>query len=195
MGVESYERQEALLSLFYASNVAERNFNGASCDCLAHQYGYAGDRPIREARYPTDLTDTQWAAIRVILPIPAWMSAGGGRPEGYCHRQMIDAMFYLVDNGIKWRALPADFPCWQAVYRFFRRWRDTGLLTVLHDRLRRAVRVAAGRGPEPTAAVVDSQSLRAAETVGADQRGFDGGNYQGSDVMWRGAGSCWLMVA
>lgn len=171
----SPKHQEALLALFYAAEVAERNFTGASCDCLAHRHGNAGDQPTRAAVYPTDLTDAQWAAIRVEMPVPAWMSGRGGRPEGYCHRQMINAILYLVDNGIKWRALPDDFPCWQAVYRFFRRWRDDGLLTVLHDRLRRAVRIAAGRNPEPTATVIDSQSLRAAETVGADQRGFDGG--------------------
>ena len=88
---------------------------------------------------------------------------------------MIDAMLYVNDNGIKWRALPVDFPDWTAAYRFFRRWRDQGLLAVLHDRLRRACRVRAGRAPEPTAAVIDSQSLRAAETVGADDRGYDAG--------------------
>jgi len=97
----------------------------------------------------------------------------GGRPEGYCHRVMIDAMLYVVDNGIKWRAMPVDFPVWDAVYRFFRRWRDQHLLTVLHDRLRRAVRVQAGREAEPSAAVIDSQSVKAAETVAAPDRGFD----------------------
>ena len=103
-----------------------------------------------------------------MIPVPAWMGGRGGRPEGYCHREMIDAVRYVVDNGIKWRALPSDFPSWQAVYRFFRRWRDQGLLTVWHDRLRRACRVREGREPEPTAGVVDSQSLRGAETVSAD---------------------------
>jgi transposase len=88
---------------------------------------------------------------------------------------MIDAMLYVDDNGTKWRALPVDFPDWTAAYRFFRRWRDQGLLEVLHDRLRRACRQAAGRGPEPTAAVIDSQSLRGAETVGAARRGYDAG--------------------
>ncbi|GAA1963381.1 IS5 family transposase [Catenulispora subtropica] len=107
--------------------------------------------------------------------MPAWMGGRGGRPEGYCHRVMIDAVLYVVDNGIKWRALPVDFPAWDAVYRFFRRWRDQGLTMLLHDRLRRAVRVADGRDPEPSAAIIDSQSLRAAETVGGAQRGYDGG--------------------
>jgi transposase len=104
---------------------------------------------------------------------------------------MIDAVFYVLDNGIKWRAMPADFPDWSAVYRFFRRWRNQGLITTLHDRLRRECRRAAGREPEPTAAVIDSQSLRAAETVGAQQRGYDAGNYQGSPVMPGRLRWCW----
>jgi transposase len=52
----------------------------------------------------------EWALVRDLLPVPSWMAGRGGRPEGYCHRQMIDAVRYLVDNGIKWRAMPCDFP-------------------------------------------------------------------------------------
>lgn len=163
------------MSSFYAIGEAEATRRAVSCDCLAHRHGNAGDRPMRQRAYPTDLTDTEWAVIASMIPLPAWLAGQGGRPEGYCHREMIDAVSYLVDNGIKWRALPIDFPAWPAVYRFFRRWRDQGLLAVLHDRLRRAVRVAAGRGPEPSAGVVDSQSLRAAETVGKTRRGYDAG--------------------
>jgi transposase len=159
----------------YAPAVADARRRAVSCGCLAHRYGNAADRPERRPVYPTDLTDGQWAAIIALIPVPAWIEGRGGRPEGYCHREMIDAMLYVDDNGTKWRALPVDFPDWMAAYRFFRRWRDQGLLGVLHDRLRRACREAAGRGPEPTAAVIDSQSLRAAETVGAAGRGYDAG--------------------
>ena len=175
MGVESDEHQEALLSSFYAIGDAEATRRAVSCDCLAHRHGNAGDRPVRRRAYPTDLTDAQWAVIAPMIPVPAWMTGRGGRPESYCHREMIDAVAYLVDNGTKWRALPSDFPAWPAVYRFFGRWRDQGLLTVLHDRLRRAVRVNQGREPEPSAGVVDSQTLRAAETVGKTRRGYDAG--------------------
>jgi transposase len=55
------------------------------------------------------MTDAEWAAVRDLLPVPAWMNGRGGQPEGYCHRQIIDALRYLLDNGIKWRAVPADF--------------------------------------------------------------------------------------
>ena len=163
------------MSLLYAPVAVDASRRAVRCDCLAHRDGNAADRPERRPVYPTDPTDGQWAVIAPLIPVPAWIGGRGGRPEGYCHREMIDAMLYVNDNGTKWRALPVDFPNWPAAYRFFRRWRDQGLLAVLHDRLRRACRVAAGRGPEPSAAVIDSQSLRAAETVGAGDRGYDAG--------------------
>jgi transposase len=88
---------------------------------------------------------------------------------------MIDAVRYLVDNGIKWRAMPADFPPWPRVYAFFARWRDAGLVAELHDRLRETVRRAEGRDREPSAGVIDSQSVKADATVGLATRGFDAG--------------------
>ncbi|GAB2734760.1 IS5 family transposase [Kitasatospora kifunensis] len=76
---------------------------------------------------------------------------------------------------MKWRAIPADFPAWDRVYAFFRRWRDKGLVKELHDRLRGKVRRAGGRDPEPTAGIIDSQSVRAPASVPAATRGYDGG--------------------
>ncbi|WP_393063329.1 transposase [Streptomyces sp. LN549] len=58
------------------------------------------------------------------MPVPDWLEGRGGQPESYCHRQMIDAIRFLMDNGIKWRAMPVGFPAWHRVYVFFRRWRD-----------------------------------------------------------------------
>ncbi|HEY3869042.1 MAG TPA: transposase, partial [Actinocrinis sp.] len=171
--------------MLYAPAVAGTSRRAGACDCLAHRYGNAADRAMRTPVYPTDLTDAQWAVLAPLIPAPAWIRGRGGRPEGYCHREMIDAMLYVDDNGTKWRALPADFPDWSAAYRFFRRWRDQGLATVLHDRLRRACRSVAGREPEPSAAVIDSQSLRAAETVAKADRGFDAGNYPGTGIRAR----------
>ncbi|MEU2251496.1 transposase, partial [Streptomyces sp. NPDC019224] len=144
----------------------------AECDCLAHLYGNAGDRPIRARFYATDLTDKEWQVIRQVMPLPGWLLGRGGHPEGFCHREMLDAVRYLVDNGIKWRAMPADFPPWPAVYAFQRRWQTDELLDVLHDRLREQVRMVEGRDdPEPTAAIIDSQSLRGASTLVGDRRG------------------------
>jgi transposase len=113
--------------------------------------------------------------VRPLLPVPAWLRGRGGQPEGYCHRAMLDAIRYLVDNGIKWRAMPGDFPPWDRVYAFFRRWRDHGLVKEFHDRLRGQVRETLGRDAAPTAGVIDSHSVKADAVVGSDSRGFDGG--------------------
>ncbi|MCM2422818.1 transposase [Streptomyces sp. RKAG293] len=87
---------------------------------------------------------------------------------------MIDAIRYLVAGGIAWRAMPADFPAWDRVYAFFRRWRMGGLIGEFHDRLCGKVSAREGRDAEPTAAVVDSQSVKGAASVPAASRGFDG---------------------
>ncbi|MET9469051.1 transposase [Streptomyces sp. NPDC006544] len=99
-----------------------------SCACLAHRFGKAADNGTRQLRYPTDMTDTQWAVVRPLLPVPGWLRGRGqgGRPEAYCHRTMLDAIHHLVDNRTKWRAMPAVFPPWDRVYAFFRRWREHG---------------------------------------------------------------------
>ncbi|MEV6740076.1 IS5 family transposase [Streptomyces sp. NPDC051104] len=145
------------------------------CDCLAHRFGNAVDSGVRERRYSTDMSDEEWARVRPLLPVPGWMRGRGGQPEAYCHRAMLDAIRYLVDNGVKWRAMPVDFPPWDRVYAFFRRWRDHGLVKEFHDRLRAKVRERLGRDAEPTAGVIDSQSVKADAVVGADSRGYDGG--------------------
>ncbi|PNV30847.1 IS5/IS1182 family transposase [Streptomyces sp. DH-12] len=121
------------------------------------------------------MTDAEWAVVRPLLPVPGWLRGRGGQPEAYCHRQILDAVRYLVDNGIKWRAMPADSPPWDRVYAFFRRWRENALAREFHDRLRGRVRLETGRDAEPTAGVIDSQSVKADAVVGADSRGFDGG--------------------
>jgi transposase len=146
-----------------------------SCDCLAHMYGNAADHGERTRHYASDMTDEEWAEVRGAMPVPGWLEGRGGQPESYCHRQMIDAIRFLVDNGIKWRAIPVDFPVWDRVYAFFRRWRDKGLVKEFHDRLRGKTREATGRDPEPTAGIIDAQSVKAAASVPASSRGFDGG--------------------
>ncbi len=149
--------------------------SGMSCDCLAHLLGNAADQPDRARRYGSDLTDAEWVVVRPLLPVPAWMNGQGGRPEGFCHRQMLDAVRYLVAEGVRWASLPADFPNWRAVYRFFRRWRDNHLIKELYGRLRKILRELAGKKEAPTAAIIDSQSVKADATVGAATRGYDAG--------------------
>ncbi|MEV6781242.1 IS5 family transposase [Streptomyces sp. NPDC051098] len=121
------------------------------------------------------MTETEWQVVRASLPVPAWLEGRGGRPEGYCHRQMLDAVRYVVDNGVKWANLPCDFPPFKRVHAFARRWQIQGLLTELHDRLRGKVREKEGRTVDPSAAIVDSQSLRAAANIPRSTSGWDGG--------------------
>jgi len=129
----------------------------------------------RVRRYPSDTTDAQWAVIDRLLPDPAWLAGRGGRPEVHCRRAIVDAIFYVVDNGIKWRALPADFPPWSTVYNYFTAWEAAGITQDVLDGLRDRVRLTEGRVAAPSAAIIDSQSVKAAETVGRSSRGFDAG--------------------
>jgi len=129
----------------------------------------------RARRYPTDPTDTGWARLAPLLPPPACQSSGGGRPEKHHRRAILDAIFYLIDNGVKWRALPADFPPWRTVYGLFARWSADLRTIALCDRLRAALRRAENRGATPTAGCIDSQSVHetAEGTVPNSSSGFD----------------------
>jgi putative transposase len=123
--------------------------------------------------YPSDLSDGEWSLIGPLLPAPRWDGPAGGRPEAHPRREIVNAIRYLVRSGCAWRALPADFPPWQTVYHYFHRWQADGTTAAIHDALRGQARLAAGRGTEPTAAVIDSQSVRAADTVPRASRGWD----------------------
>ena len=121
--------------------------------------------------YPSDLTDAQW---QVIAPhLPAEVPGRRGRPRVWPLRAIVEAILYLDRAGCAWRYLPDSFPPWPTVYGYFAAWRDDGTLARLHDALRARVRAAAGRDGEPTAAVIDSQSVRAADTVPRSTRGWD----------------------
>ena len=129
----------------------------------------------RARRYPTDLTDAEWAVLEPLLPAMLCTTELGGRPELHFRRTMIDAVFYLADNGIKWRAMPADFPPWRTVWGMCARWRKDGVLARIVDGLRAVVRRAAGRDPEPSAGIVDAQSVHesAEGVVPAATSGYD----------------------
>ncbi|MGV2918818.1 IS5 family transposase [Streptomyces alfalfae] len=129
----------------------------------------------RRRRYPSDTTVAEWALIEPLLPVEACRRKTGGRPEKWHRRDVVDAIRYLVDNGAKWRALPSDFPPWSTVYYAFRRWVRAGVVGYIRDQLRRRLRAGGGRCPYPITLIVDSQSVKAAETVGKDSRGYDAG--------------------
>jgi transposase len=142
------------------------------------------------------MTEAEWRVIRPLLPVPAWLEGRGGRPEGYCHRVMLDAVRYVVDNGVKWANLPADFPPYRRVHAFARRWQVTGLLAELHDRLRDRVREKEGRLLDPTAAIVDSQSVRAAVNIQRPTSGWDGGKkVGGASGTWWWTASVWSWLS
>jgi transposase len=147
---------------------------GKAC-CRLERFHRSPVRPRRARRYPSDTTDAQWAVLDRLLPEPAWLAGHGGRPEVHCRRDIVDAIFYLVDNGNKWRALPVDFPPWSTVYNYLAGWEKAGVTQDVLDGLRDRVRLAEGRVAQPSAAIIDSASVKAAETVGASSRGYDAG--------------------
>src|SRR5690242_7212733 len=112
------------------------------------------------------MTDAEWELIRPLLPVPACQTLLGGRPEKHARRDIVDAIRYVTDNGVKWRALPADFPPWKTVNGFFTRWEVAGVVDHIRDNLREQVRRRAGRHPAPSAGAIDSQTVRAAEPSG-----------------------------
>jgi transposase len=147
------------------------------CSCLScPTHAVAAERPQACGFYPSSsLTDAQWELLEPLLPPPGNRAGRGGRPEKHPRRRVLDAIFYLVRGGLAWRQLPAEFPPATTVYGLFRRWARAGAWVRIHDALRDRARVRAGRHPAPTAAVIDSASVRGADTVPARSRGYDAG--------------------
>ena len=123
---------------------------------------------MRARRYPSDLTDGQWALIAPRIPA----ARPGGRPRSTCMRAVLDALLYLLRTGCQWRQLPADFLPWPTVHGYFRRWRRSGVLARLHRALPMLARAAAGRRPSPTVSILDAQSAKTTGRGGV--RGYDG---------------------
>jgi putative transposase len=119
--------------------------------------------------YPTDLTDEQWALVEPFVQA----SACGPQEQLHPRREVVNAILYITHTGAQWRYMPHDLPDWQLVYHYFDEWKKDGTLKRLHDTLRKKVRKKAGHKEEPTASVLDSQSVKTTEE--AETKGYDAG--------------------
>ena len=113
--------------------------------------------------YPSDLTGPQWAQVSRFIPAPK----RGGRPAKYERREITNALLYVVRTGCQWRAMPHDLPPWRIVYWYFMQWKKDGTFNRLLDELRGDLRQAEGRQRQPSAAVLDSQSVKTTEKGGS----------------------------
>lgn len=117
--------------------------------------------------YPTDLTDSQWQVIKRFFNVK--------RKRATCLRRVCNAILYVVKSGCQWRLLPHQYPCWQTVYYYFQMWQSKGWIRLLQQALTCSSREACGRAGQPTAAVVDAQSVKSTLVSSRSHTGFDGG--------------------
>lgn len=126
---------------------------------------------VQRQQYDSDVSEKQWELIQDLIPKPRSSLEKGGRPA-HDRREIVNAILYATRTGCQWRMLPHDFPHWRTVYGYFALWHDAGVFETINDRLRVKIRVNAGRNPEPSAGIIDSQSVKIVANIGYS--GFDG---------------------
>lgn len=138
--------------------------------------------------YSSDLNDDQWNAIAPLIP----SAKPGGRPRTVDMREILNAIFYVVRSGCAWRLLPHDMPVWSTVYDYFRQFRKAGVWHCIHDTLRAQLRRQEGRQESPSAAIIDSQSVKTTEKGGlvATMRGRKSTD---ESVIWWWIPSAWCL--
>lgn len=152
-----------------AGSVAEATAGDSEPSPRVYGYDQSHRDPGDATRYPCGLTDSEWEQVAHLFDPPGRT----GRPEKYPRRQMLDACIYVLRSGCSWRMLPKEFPGWNIVYKTFRRWQVRGLFESMYDELRKLWRSRQHRAPDPTAAVLDAQSVKTSPQGGP--KGFDAG--------------------
>ena len=133
---------------------------------------------MKRKPYPSDLTDDQWKILAPLLPA----AKPGGRPRTVDIREVVNGILYVLRSGCAWRAMPNDLPPWQTVYQYFRAWKNDGAWERVHETLRPRVRQSAGREWTPSAAIIDSQSVKTTEKGGLAAMTLARKSSDGSDI-------------